>query len=198
MKASLLGIIAIAGMALATPAFARGHGHGGGAHFAGHSSFSGGRSFGRPSSGARLRNSGVNRISNGTALRSRQFAARSGSSRFAANHFASNGNHHRHHHHHGGFVGAGLYGWPYYYGYGYPYGYGYGSYYGSGYASGYNGESIAVDVQSALADLGYYNGPVDGVLGAQSRRAIARFQARNGMQPTGSIDQRLVNALRRG
>lgn len=93
-------------------------------------------------------------------------------------------------------MGLGFYGWPYY-GY-YPYGYGsyYRGGYGYGYDNGYGYNSIAVDVQAALADLGYYRGPLDGVLGPRSRRAIAAFQARNGLPRTGRIDRRLLAVLR--
>ena len=96
-------------------------------------------------------------------------------------------------------MGLGFYGWPYYSGYGY-YPYGYGSYYrpAYGYGNGYGYGSIAGNVQAALTELGYYGGPIDGVLGPRSRRAIAAFQARNGIPPTARIDRRLLAALRIG
>ena len=96
---------------------------------------------------------------------------------------------------------------PFYYGYGYgyPYGYAYGypgyasyysqpSYYEGDYAGG--NYSAEVDVQSALADLGYYDGPIDGIVGSGTRRAVRAFQRDNGLPVTGRIDRRLLNALR--
>jgi hypothetical protein len=56
--------------------------------------------------------------------------------------------------------------------------------------------SISFSVQRALAERGYYRGPVDGSIGPGSRNAIARFQGENGMRPTGEIDERLLRALR--
>jgi len=108
--------------------------------------------------------------------------------------------------------------WPFYgYGYGlYPYDYYYGDgYYDSGaydqgaypqeqvYSS--NGETnhsdYAVDsqvsnVQSALANAGYYNGVVDGKLGPATRTAIRRYQRDHRLQATGDIDQAVIDALR--
>ena len=51
-------------------------------------------------------------------------------------------------------------------------------------------------VQAELARRGYYRGPVDGVLGPESRSAIRSFQARNGLPVTGRIDADLFRALR--
>lgn len=55
--------------------------------------------------------------------------------------------------------------------------------------------SLDYAVQEALADLGYYDGPLDGDIGPQSRMAIANFQADNGLEPTGIIDETLVDYL---
>lgn len=55
--------------------------------------------------------------------------------------------------------------------------------------------SLDYSVQQALADLGYYNGPLDGIIGPMSRLAIANFQADNGLEPTGIIDEYLVEYL---
>ena len=50
-------------------------------------------------------------------------------------------------------------------------------------------------VQRALYDLGYYQGPLDGDIGPMSRLAIANFQADNGLEPTGFIDEDLLYYL---
>jgi hypothetical protein len=56
----------------------------------------------------------------------------------------------------------------------------------------YNGltpDQVTVNVQEALAAAGYYNGPVDGVLGPMTREAIANYQADNGLVVTSAIDE---------
>jgi peptidoglycan hydrolase-like protein with peptidoglycan-binding domain len=50
-------------------------------------------------------------------------------------------------------------------------------------------------VQSALADLGYYRGRVDGVIGNGTRNAIRAFQRDNGLRATGRLDERLLDEL---
>lgn len=52
------------------------------------------------------------------------------------------------------------------------------------------------EVQSALADRGYYHGVIDGIIGPQSRQAIEAFQADQGLPVTGQIDGKLLAALR--
>src|SRR6478672_5154683 len=57
---------------------------------------------------------------------------------------------------------------------------------------GYNGlspDQVTVDVQEQLASAGYYDGPIDGVLGPMTREAIANFQADNGLAVTSAIDE---------
>lgn len=102
--------------------------------------------------------------------------------------------HGRHHdsHHHDLLLGSAFYGWPYYGGYGFGR-YGYGSYYGDGYD---NASASLADVQSVLAELGYYRGPIDGAFGPETQQAILAFQRRNGLRPTGRVDQNLLAALR--
>lgn len=51
------------------------------------------------------------------------------------------------------------------------------------------------DVQHALAERGFYYGPIDGLIGPMSRRAIAAFQAEAGLAPTGEINASLLRAL---
>jgi len=84
--------------------------------------------------------------------------------------------------------------YPYSYGGGYPYS-GYNNYY-SYYTPtyGYNG-SMVVAVQRRLGQLGYYHGVADGVIGPQTRGAIAAFESRNGLAVDGSISRPLLNQL---
>jgi len=48
--------------------------------------------------------------------------------------------------------------------------------------------------QSELAQRGYYQGAIDGVIGSDSREAIRAFQAAQGLPVTGAIDTKLLNA----
>ena len=48
---------------------------------------------------------------------------------------------------------------------------------------------IVRDAQSELQHEGLYRGPVDGVLGPDTRQAIAAYQAREGLQQTATLDQ---------
>ena len=85
---------------------------------------------------------------------------------------------------------AAYYPYPYY---GPPYDYSYNQY-GPAYDYQY-WSNLAVSVQSELAQRGYYHGPLDGVIGSDSRRAIRAFQAAQGLPVTGVIDPKLLNAL---
>ena len=77
---------------------------------------------------------------------------------------------------------------------GYPYS-GYNNYYWySTPTYGYNG-SMVVAVQRRLGQLGYYHGVVDGVIGPQTRSAIAAFESRNGMAVDGTISRPLLDSL---
>jgi Putative peptidoglycan binding domain len=89
-------------------------------------------------------------------------------------------------------VSSGYY--PYSYGGGYPYS-GYNNYY-SYYTPtyGYNASMVAA-VQRRLSQLGYYHGVVDGVIGPQTRGAIAAFESRNGLAVDGSISRPLLDSL---
>ena len=66
------------------------------------------------------------------------------------------------------------------------------SYYGH---SGYSGNSLGAEVQRALASRGYYGGYIDGQIGSQSSRAIARYQQDHGLRVTGSISPGLLTSL---
>jgi Putative peptidoglycan binding domain len=93
----------------------------------------------------------------------------------------------------GGYPYSGYNNYYSYYG-GYPYG-GYSnrySYYTPTYS--YSGSTVAA-VQQRLGRLGYYHGSVDGVIGPQTRNAIAAFQSRNGLGVDGTINRPLLNSL---
>ena len=79
----------------------------------------------------------------------------------------------------------------------------YGGYPSSGYNNyysyytptyGYNASMVAA-VQRRLGQLGYYHGVVDGVIGPQTRGAIAAFESRNGMAVDGTISRPLLDSL---
>jgi len=56
----------------------------------------------------------------------------------------------------------------------------------------YNGlspDQVTVNVQEQLAAAGYYDGPIDGILGPMTREAIAAYQADNGLAITSAIDE---------
>ena len=110
----------------------------------------------------------------------------------------------------------GFYPWqPYwypgnYYGYDYyPYGYTPDYYYNSGADDGQeyydqsnddvtveSADSIVADAQEKLARQGYYRGAIDGILGPETSRAIARFQSNQGLRVTGVLGRDTVEALR--
>jgi len=50
-------------------------------------------------------------------------------------------------------------------------------------------------VQIQLYDEGYYDRPIDGILGPDTRAAIADYQADNGLAVTAAIDQPTAEAL---
>ena len=84
--------------------------------------------------------------------------------------------------------------YPYSYYGGYPYS-GYNNYY-SYYTPtyGYNASMVA-SVQRRLGQLGYYHGAVDGIIGPQTRGAIAAFESRNGLVVDASITRPLLFRL---
>jgi Putative peptidoglycan binding domain len=119
----------------------------------------------------------------------------------------------------------GLYPWEYYpyYGYGYPYDYSNGypydyyngypyDYYNGYYPNDYyqnnndnDSTNTASDqyasnptlsaVQSKLANLGYYQGPIDGVLGDRTQAALARYQEDHGLSVTGTLTTATLQSL---
>jgi hypothetical protein len=101
-------------------------------------------------------------------------------------------------------------GWPYSsWGYGTYAGYSPSSYWGGYPYSSYNNysyytptygynSSLVAAVQRRLGQLGYYHGVVDGVIGPQTRGAIAAFESRNGLMVDGRISRPLLDTLRLG
>lgn len=110
-----------------------------------------------------------------------------------------------------GFYPWWSYGYPYdyYYGYNsYPYGYD-SDYYGPDYyeggdyydqnaydSSNADGDSSVAAAQEQLARQGYYDGEIDGILGPQTRRAIARYQSHHGQRVTGDLTLNTLRTLR--
>jgi hypothetical protein len=94
----------------------------------------------------------------------------------------------------GPFWGVGV--WPYYGGY-YDYGYAPDGYYddsGPAYSAG-SVDTTATAVQQALANDGYYTGPIDGIIGSGTTGAIAAYQRDHGLPVTGSINAQLLSSL---
>ncbi len=98
---------------------------------------------------------------------------------------------HRHHHH-------------YYYSYWdpwYPYSYWDWDYYPYGYYSYYGepgyetGGSLVVQVQSELADQGYYHGTIDGIIGPQTRAAIRAYERDHRLPVNGVINRSLISEM---
>jgi hypothetical protein len=56
-------------------------------------------------------------------------------------------------------------------------------------------DQVIIDVQVALGDWGYYVGPTDGIIGPQTRGALAAFQADNGLSVTSAVDQPTLQTL---
>jgi putative peptidoglycan binding protein len=88
------------------------------------------------------------------------------------------------------YYGGGYY--PYSYYGSYPAGYTGYSYYQPAY--GYNSATVAA-VQQRLGELGYYHGAIDGIMGPQTRAAIAAYEGRHGMTVDGMITPRFVNDI---
>ena len=102
--------------------------------------------------------------------------------------------------------------WPYWYPYDY-YGYGYygdpyaydSSYYDEGaYGGAYSDQngyadqstnSIVAAAQERLAREGYYRGEIDGVVGPETRRAVARYQSNHGLRVNGNLTPDTLGAM---
>lgn len=115
-----------------------------------------------------------------------------------------NWNHHRYRWFNNAWVifDGGYYGDPYFYDYGYA----------PGYADDYDStpydnstpalpfeystsDRLASSVQEELVRKGYNPGAVDGVIGPQTRNAIAQFQSDHRLPVTGRIDRSLISAM---
>jgi hypothetical protein len=215
IKGSLAGLV-LAGVLAMMPASAFAHGGGGGGGGGGHGGgggsggggglgggggghsfgggghgFGGGHAFsGFTAHGASPRFSGTRGFSAG------RFSDRGDHGRFADRDFRGRDHDFRGHDRDfrdrrfrdfdGDFFGFGAtgFGYPDYYDY-YPY-----SYYD-------NNEDLDVElaVQQELAKLGYYHGPVDGVIGPETQRAIRWFQSVDKIPVTGRIDNATLKAL---
>jgi len=95
------------------------------------------------------------------------------------------------------------YGYPYDYYAGdyYPYQYDGGVYDGDYYGQGaydssdeYAGSTVSA-AQAQLSRQGYYQGRIDGVYGAATRRAVMRYQSDHGLRVTGSLTTDTLDAL---
>jgi hypothetical protein len=75
----------------------------------------------------------------------------------------------------------------------YPYPY-YGYYYPSQ-NYGYDYRYTVVEVQRRLARAGYYRGPIDGILGPETRRAIRAYERDHTMPAYGVTDRQLLRTL---
>src|SRR5213080_4717618 len=56
-------------------------------------------------------------------------------------------------------------------------------------------DQVIANVQSALQQQGYYHGEIDGLLGPETRAAIADYQRANGLAETASVDQPTLQSL---
>jgi hypothetical protein len=54
---------------------------------------------------------------------------------------------------------------------------------------------VIANVQSALQQQGYYEGDIDGILGPQTRAALAEYQSAQGLEPTGAVDEPTLETL---
>jgi peptidoglycan hydrolase-like protein with peptidoglycan-binding domain len=51
---------------------------------------------------------------------------------------------------------------------------------------------VSIEVQTVLQQQGYYEGPIDGVVGPGTQAAIAAYQQANGLRVTGTITRGLL------
>ena len=195
IKGSLAGLVLAGILAMMPPStFAHGggggggggHGGGGGGAGGGHGGGSGGHGFGGGHAFSGFTGHAFSPGFNGTRG---FFTSRGDHDRFGDREFRGRDRDFRNRRFRdfdGVFFGFGAtgYGYPDYYDY-YPY-----SYYD-------NNEYFNVElaVQQELAKLGYYHGPVDGVIGPETQRAIRWFQSTDKIPVTGRIDNATLRAL---
>ena len=201
--------IVAAGSLVVFPELSLVHGGGGGGHGGGGGGF-GGHGFG--TSGAGFSGRGFGSGFSGTrGFGGRGFSGRANRGRFGDRGFRGRDRGFRDR----GFrdfeedsFDFGFYGFKYpdYYQYDYPYYYPYSYYNYNAYPSVDNSgdyrrsatSDVTSVVQAELSKRGYYQWPIDGVIGAGSRRAIRSFQTDQRLPITGSIDRKLLSALRLG
>ena len=61
--------------------------------------------------------------------------------------------------------------------------------------SGRPHDQVVADVQAVLQEQGFYKGEVDGLVGPQTREALAAYQAAAGLPATASIDEPTLESL---
>ncbi|PYL06803.1 MAG: hypothetical protein DME33_12595 [Verrucomicrobia bacterium] len=90
------------------------------------------------------------------------------------------------------FIFFDAFGFPFFYPYPYSYYpydyYGYNDY-------GYGNVRLVVEVQRRLARAGYYHGAIDGILGPETRRAIAAYERDHQTPAYGVIDRQLLRTM---
>jgi len=59
-------------------------------------------------------------------------------------------------------------------------------------------DQVIADVQTALQQMGYYRGEVDGLVGPLTREALTAYQADQGLTPTAAIDEPTLDSLGMG
>ena len=70
------------------------------------------------------------------------------------------------------------------------------NYYGDGgYCSMPVSDSTVTAVQTQLTQLGYYNGPVDGIFGQSTRDAVANYQIDKQLDVTGSLSAQTLQSF---
>ncbi len=65
---------------------------------------------------------------------------------------------------------------------------------GATYRQGSQGAEVRT-IQTKLRRWGYYDGAVDGIFGAATRRAVVKFQQKNGLTPDGVVGPNTLRAL---
>ena len=61
--------------------------------------------------------------------------------------------------------------------------------------SGRPHDQVVADVQAVLQEQGFYKGEVDGLVGPQTREALAAYQEAAGLPATASIDEPTLESL---
>lgn len=56
-------------------------------------------------------------------------------------------------------------------------------------------DPLTIQIQTALRAYGYYSGPIDGIIGPQSRDALTRLQRDHGLSVTGRITQEVLDVV---